>query len=270
MISLTETILTQIHSHAYQVLYAELSKPWREYKGGSVPDSVFDISVLERAQGMGVRIAGQRVASMLPRKRGSQIVSKWEEDVKWAMRAHNMKFVRGINEWQRKAMVKALQDAVDKHQTPSDIAKSFLSKGVQISAVRAQRIATTEGTRAAAMGVMLAANDFPYECMKHWVSSGDNKVRRSPYSHNIHVDNPRELYEVWNNGEDIMFPGDPRCKAANTVNCRCTIALVAKRDVEGNLIPKRVLQSNRSLLTGFVAGLAAAAIYELLDQIFND
>jgi hypothetical protein len=47
------------------------------------------------------------------------------------------------------------------------------------------------------------------------------------------------------------------------------LALVAKRDAEGNLIPKRVLQSNRSLLTGFAVGLAAAAIYELLEAIYE-
>jgi hypothetical protein len=277
--SLTETILTQIHSNAYRVVYAELTKPWREYaeditEGFTVRtqsiESSFDISVLEQVQLMGVRIAGQRIATVLPQKRGTGIVAKWQQDVKWAMRAHNLKYVDGIDEWQRKTMVKHLQEAVDKHQTPKEIAKSFLSAGLQISAVRAERIAVTEGTRAAAMGVMLAANDFPYECEKRWVSSGDNRVRRSPYSHNIDVNDARELGQPWFNGELIMFPGDPRCKPGNVVNCRCTLALVAKRDVDGNLIPKRVLQSNRSLLTGVVIGLAAAAIYELLDEIFGD
>jgi hypothetical protein len=218
---------------------------------------------------MGVRIAGQRIAMVLPQKRGTNIVSNWQEDVKWAMRGHNVRYVRGINDNERRVMVRVLQEAVDKHENPKEIASSFLSAGLQLSSVRAERIAVTEGTRAAAMGVMLAANDFPYECTKRWVSSGDNRVRRSPYNHNIPVEDAREIGEVWNNGEDIMFPGDPRCRPGNTVHCRCMLALVAKRDAEGNLIPKRVFQTNRSLLTGVVAGLAAAAIYEILNAIYE-
>lgn len=276
MYGLSETIIAQIHRNAYRVVYSELTKPWREYaalveQGQAVsPDSSFDIGVLDQAQAMGVRIAGARIASVLPRKGSSSMVNQWSEDVKWAMRAHNVKYVSGINDWQRKTMVRVLQEAVDKHQVPKEIAKSFLDNGLQISAVRAERIAVTEGTRAAAMGVMLAANDFPYECTKRWVSSGDNRVRRSPFNHNIPIDDARELWEPWFNGEEILFPGDPRCKPSNVVHCRCMLALVAKRDVDGNLIPKRVKQSNRSLLSGVLIGLAAAAIYEILDQIFSD
>jgi hypothetical protein len=278
MYALTETILSEIHRNAYKVIYSELTRPWRQYaediKQSSIVqtqafESSFDIGVLEQAQQMGVRIAGQRIASILPQKRGSRVVNKWQEDVKWAMRGHNVKYVRGISDNERRTMVRVLQEAVDKHERPKDIAQSFLSAGLQLSVVRAERIAVTEGTRAAAMGVMLAANDFPYECTKRWVSSGDNRVRRSPYSHNITVDDARDLGQPWFNGEEIMFPGDPRCKPGNTVHCRCMLALVAKRDAEGNLIPKRVLQSNRSLLTGFAVGLAAAAIYELLEQIYE-
>jgi hypothetical protein len=277
MITLTEKIISEIHRNAYGTALKELSRPWREYaevigRGEQVGDmsASFDLAVMEQVQGTGVRIAGTRVATQLPQKRGTRVINQWQEDVKWAMRGHNVKYVRGISEQQRQTMVRVLQQAVDRHDNPKEIAKRFLNDGLQISIVRAERIAVTEGTRAAAMGVMLAANDFPYECTKRWVSSRDNRVRRSPYNHNFDVEDSREIGEPWFNGEQIMFPGDPRCKAGNVVNCRCMLALVAKRDAEGNLIPRRVRQSNRSLLTGFVVGLTAAAIIELVDQLFSD
>ena len=46
------------------------------------------------------------------------------------------------------------------------------------------------------------------------------------------------------NGVRLMQPGDPKAqgmrmdKAATVINCRCTVALVAKRDANDRLIPK--------------------------------
>lgn len=275
MITTTERIISQGHREAYKLIYAELSKPWREIalavreSGSSDVYSAFELGVMEKAQWNAVRFSGHEVTKQLPQKSGANLL-QWQQDVQWAMRGHNLKYVRGIDEWQRKAMLKVLEGAVEKQQTPVQIANEFLKNGLQISAVRAERIAVTEGTRGAAMGVMLAANSFPYECMKAWVASGDNRVRRSPFNHNIQVEDMRELYDSWNNGEAIMFPGDPRASASNVVHCRCMLALVAKRDVDGNLIPKRVVATNRQLLTGIMAGVAGAALAFLLEEIFSD
>jgi hypothetical protein len=41
------------------------------------------------------------------------------------------------------------------------------------------------------------------------------------------------------NGDQLRFPGDPLASAASTINCRCSLALLAKRDANGRLIPKR-------------------------------
>ena len=37
-------------------------------------------------------------------------------------------------------------------------------------------------------------------------------------------------------GEMLSFPGDPKGRAGNVVNCRCTVAIVPKRDSQGNLV----------------------------------
>lgn len=277
MTTLTEKIISEIHRVMYRNLYTEISKPWRAYAEQMEReqrlttnfDSSFNVGVLEQSQQWGVRTAGFAITKQLPQKSVSNLI-KWQEDVKWAMRGHNLKFVKGIDEAQRVGMLKTLQEAVDKHQTPTQIARAFLSSGLQSSAVRAERIAVTEGTRAAAMGVMLAANDFPYEMEKRWVSSGDNRVRRGRFNHNIPVDEARDITDGWFNGENIMFPGDPRCSPGNTVNCRCMLALTAKRDVDGNLIPKRVRTTNRQLLTGVMVGATAAIIAALVADIFSD
>lgn len=277
MITITDRSRHQLNSQLYKMCYQELSAPWRGQAEAMrelgvmelVTGSSFKISVLDAMQWFAVRMAGYECQRQMPQKSLGNLMS-WRDDVKWAMRAHNMKYVKGIEEWQRKKMLEVLQRAVDKGGTPKQISDAFLSEGLQISRVRADRIAVTEGTRGAAMGVMLAANDFPYECQKAWVSSGDNRVRRSPFSHNIPEQSMRELYEPWFNGEEIQFPGDPRCSASNVVHCRCTLALVAKRDAEGNLIPKRVQATNRQLLSGIMSGLAGAALAFLLEEIFSD
>jgi uncharacterized protein with gpF-like domain len=41
------------------------------------------------------------------------------------------------------------------------------------------------------------------------------------------------------NNEPLTQPGDPSAHPGDTVNCRCTMRLIAKRDERGRLIPKR-------------------------------
>jgi len=38
-------------------------------------------------------------------------------------------------------------------------------------------------------------------------------------------------------GQEMEYPGDPNASAGNVVNCRCTVAVVPKRDSNGDLIP---------------------------------
>ena len=36
--------------------------------------------------------------------------------------------------------------------------------------------------------------------------------------------------------QDMMYPGDPNGSAGNVINCRCSSAIVPRRDKDGRLI----------------------------------
>lgn len=99
---------------------------------------------------------------------------------------------------------------------------------------RAARIVRTESTRASNYGVLTGANEYDYEVQKEWISIRDNRTR---HTHRELDGELRELDSPYTNG--LMFPGDPTGPAKEVVNCRCTQAIVPKRDANGHLIPKR-------------------------------
>lgn len=108
---------------------------------------------------------------------------------------------------------------------------------------QAMRIARTETTAAANHGAILAAEDSGVVVEKQWISSNDERTRQiekgDQYDH-IDMNGIRVaqdgLFDV--QGDMLRFPGDPKGQAANTINCRCTLAMVPKRDSNGRLIFK--------------------------------
>ena len=112
----------------------------------------------------------------------------------------------------------------------------------------------TETTRAANTGAMAAGSTFEYEQEKEWISARDMRTRgRDPNDHANHVklDGMVVDYEGYfvdpRNGDKLRFPGDPggnglpNTQPASTINCRCSVALVAKFGEDGRLIPKKKL-----------------------------
>lgn len=225
-------------------LHDQLSKPWRELyqlilddRRNTIPEHQFPMELLEKLQERAALAAARAIYSQLPIKSNRPRTGKWRDDVKWALRTHNMAFVRDIDQTTRKAMIDEMAK-VDAMK-PKEAAERVLARGLDISRTRALRIATTESTRALNIGILLAANDFPFEMRKHWVHSHDERVRVRPLSHRFDALEGKPLGEPWFNGEYILFPGDPRCSPRNTVNCRCHLGVIPLLDVEGNLIPKR-------------------------------
>lgn len=107
---------------------------------------------------------------------------------------------------------------------------------------RARMIVRTELLKAQHYGKELGAEESDFETVKQWIAAKDHRTR---HSHRL-VDG--ELVDVngrfrvgkKKGGFDLMAgPGDPEASAENVINCRCTVAVVAKRDEEGRLIRKR-------------------------------
>ena len=101
---------------------------------------------------------------------------------------------------------------------------------------RARMIVRTETVRATNTAQMVQASQNPYETEKMWIAIEDNRTRKS-HSH-AGVDGERiGIYEKYSNG--LYYPGDPTGAAKEVINCRCTQGYFAKRDLNGNLVPKQ-------------------------------
>jgi uncharacterized protein with gpF-like domain len=101
---------------------------------------------------------------------------------------------------------------------------------------RARKIVRTETVRAANYGVLIGADKYEYEVEKEWLSVNDSRTRTS-HRHGSGVDGEkRDPDGRFSNG--LRFPGDPDGPPEQTINCRCRIVIVAKRDARGRLIPK--------------------------------
>ena len=86
---------------------------------------------------------------------------------------------------------------------------------------KAMRIARTEGHRIqcqAGMDACYKAKDMGADVVKQWDSTLDGLTRSSHRQVDGEV---KELDEKFSNG--LMFPGDPSGKAAEVVNCRCSL-----------------------------------------------
>ena len=117
-----------------------------------------------------------------------------------------------------------------------------------IAEMRAKRIARTEVMRSSNYATMKGAEKHNFEVDKVWVSRKDFRTRRIPrnsYDH-IDLDGKQVAYtepfiSLGKKGDTVtaQFPGDPTTPAGFTINCRCTIAFIPRRDQFGNLILKR-------------------------------
>lgn len=112
---------------------------------------------------------------------------------------------------------------------------------------QAARVVRTEVNRAANVGAKANSESLTYQQQKEWVSLEDFRVRGSnPKDHASHVKlngtkiDAEDKFHDTVNGDSLDVPGDIAASAASTINCRCRVVYTAKRDSNGNLIPKRV------------------------------
>lgn len=109
-------------------------------------------------------------------------------------------------------------------------------EGSDITKRRARMIVRTETVKSTNFAQLAAADNEDYEMEKQWISIEDLRTRRS-HSHNGVDGERQDLDQPYSNG--LMHPGDPKGSAAEVINCRCTQGFFAKRDLAGNLIPKK-------------------------------
>jgi len=110
---------------------------------------------------------------------------------------------------------------------------------------QAERIARTETTSAANRATWIAGETSGFVMEKIWISAQDKRTRRKPSSEYDHFEmNGKTVnyYDkfIFNKGdireESLLYPGDITGSAQNIINCRCAIAIIPKRDENGELI----------------------------------
>jgi hypothetical protein len=139
-------------------------------------------------------------------------------------------------------IIDEIKKGIDEGKTMVQISRDIqkLIKSRNFFRWQAMRIARTESTAAANYGATVAAADSGLVLEKIWISSHDARTRRRPddqFDHyvmdGVRVDK-NENFNV--QGDPMLFPGDPKARAGNVINCRCTVAMRGKRDANGRLI----------------------------------
>lgn len=152
-----------------------------------------------------------------------------------------------VNATTRSALLAVLQEAIDNGWGIDETVKRL--EGLPFLRYQAARIVRTEVNRASNVGHLAQGYTYEWELTKEWVAAKDKRTRGNPIEgQDDHADHWRldgvkvdynEKFRDPRNGDLLEAPGDPKASAASTVNCRCRIVTRAKRNENGDLIPKR-------------------------------
>jgi len=180
---------------------------------------------------------------------------EWSLYVQGWLQEHGLKLVTTITGNSRQLYLdianKAIQDGIDQGLGAVDIQKLITSRladqNYTYSAFRALRVARTETIRAANEGHMKGNEALPFMTNKTWIAAHDPRTRRIPEDAFDHwdldgmvVDSDEPFTSRSKNGTlvEAMMPGDIDAPAGFTINCRCRVAFIPKRDAHGRLIPR--------------------------------
>jgi uncharacterized protein with gpF-like domain len=201
--------------------------------------------IYKRAGLTGARITFNELKAavrQIEQKAGFGRNEQWIANVLEYLRLHLLAFVQDITETMRSDIVKILERGIDQGMSIDQIVNELKSEGLIRS--RARVIARTEVNRATNVGHAVGAQSLPYEVDKKWSAANDHRTRHSHrlvHDHRVDEtdtfkvpiykgDKPTGLFE------EMLYPGDATASAANTVNCRCRVVYLPKRDADGRLI----------------------------------
>lgn len=153
------------------------------------------------------------------------------------------KITFSVNETTREKLLDVLQEGIADGLGIEEMVNRL--EDLPFTKTQAARITRTEINRAANVGTMAGVSTGEYEMNKEWIAAHDHRTRgTNPEDEASHVNLDAQVigfdekFKDSRNGDLLEFPGDPNASAASTVNCRCSVAPIAKRDVNGFLVPK--------------------------------
>lgn len=200
-------------------------------------------SIYKTAGVMGAKIAYSEIKKAVAQKGDGSFGKNatWIAKIQEFLKLHLLKFVVRITETMRQDITNTLDKAVENgwsiDRTVEELKRSDLIEA------RARTIARTEIIRAANVGHSVAAKSLPYEVDKKWIAANDHRTRHSHRDINGHTTGEDDTFKVeifegknFVGYDEMLFPGDPNAHPANTINCRCRVIYVPKKDSNGKPI----------------------------------
>lgn len=140
-------------------------------------------------------------------------------------------------------VIKSIKDSLGENATVIDVQNAIykiVSRSQTYYKWQSLRIARTETTSASNFSAIKTAEASDLLMQKEWISVQDNRTRITPFDH-LDMNHVKQDLEkpFFVGGQEIQYPGDPKASPGNTINCRCTVAFIPKRDSDGALIFKR-------------------------------
>lgn len=173
---------------------------------------------------------------------------EWTEALLKFISTKGFELVSMITKTTRDKLISIVEKAVIDGLGVDQIVKLILAdETIGYTAFRAERIVRTEVMRASNLAAMNGAKSHNFEVDKQWISARDSRTRRIPADEFDHieldgvvVDFNDPFTSTGKKGEPVvaMQPGDLSAPAGFTINCRCTVGFIPKRDKNGNLIMK--------------------------------
>lgn len=174
--------------------------------------------------------------------------AEWTREVMQFLTQQGFVMVSDITKTTKDKLLSIVAKGIEDGLDIDNIVKLITSdENIGYSLFRARRIARTEVMRASNIGAMKGAQAHNFQVDKVWISARDLRTRRIPRDEFDHLrldGTTVDLDETFNttgkNGQQVeaMQPGDITQPAAFTINCRCTVGFVPKRDARGRLIFK--------------------------------
>lgn len=132
---------------------------------------------------------------------------------------HAAESARGITSTTRSLLRILLRDALAEGLGTAEIARRITAEFEAFTTTRAELIARTEVIRASNFGNQQAARATGLNLEREWVAVTDSRTRDA----HSRADGQRAAMgsPFIVNGEPLMYPGDPRGSAGNTIQCRC-------------------------------------------------
>lgn len=173
---------------------------------------------------------------------------QWTEDILNFLAQQGFVLVADITKTTKDKLLEIVGKGVQEGLSVDEIVRLITSdQNLSYAVMRARRIVRTEVMRASNMGAFLGAQSHGFEVDKQWISKIDSRTRRIPADEFDHVELDGVVVgmdETFNStgkkGEPVaaMIPGDITAPAGFTINCRCTVGFIPKRDANGRLIMK--------------------------------